>query len=89
MRHVFSFCFLLYRLIVDPVIFISCDSSENHVVVGELLEAKASQHAEMNTPRSMPTDGNWNPDSEASHVTGGYSIGFSLSVLQVAYMWAI
>ncbi|KAK3043588.1 hypothetical protein RJ639_001650 [Escallonia herrerae] len=24
----------------------------------------------------------WNPDSEASHDTGGYSIGFSLTVLQ-------
>ncbi|XP_027367422.1 exocyst complex component SEC8 isoform X2 [Abrus precatorius] len=55
---------------------------ENHVIVGELLEAKASQHAEMNTPKSLPVDVNWNPDSEASQVTGGYSIGFSLTVLQ-------
>ncbi|XP_020229640.1 exocyst complex component SEC8 [Cajanus cajan] len=55
---------------------------ENHVIVGELLEAKASQHAEMNTPKSLPVDINWNPDSEASQVTGGYSIGFSLTVLQ-------
>ncbi|ESW15746.1 hypothetical protein PHAVU_007G098800 [Phaseolus vulgaris] len=53
---------------------------ENHVIVGELLEAKASQHADINTPRSMPVDSN--PDSEASQVTGGYSIGFSLTVLQ-------
>ncbi|KAF7820168.1 exocyst complex component SEC8 [Senna tora] len=55
---------------------------ENHVVVGELLEAKASLHADMNTPRSMPVDVNWNPDSESSQSTGGYSVGFSLSVLQ-------
>ncbi|KAK7357009.1 hypothetical protein VNO80_16290 [Phaseolus coccineus] len=53
---------------------------ENHVIVGELLEAKASQHADINTPQSMPVDSN--PDSEASQVTGGYSIGFSLTVLQ-------
>ncbi|KAL2601500.1 hypothetical protein AAZV13_10G171900 [Glycine max] len=55
---------------------------ENHVIVGELLEAKASQHADINTPKSLPVDVNWNPDSEASQVTGGYSIGFSLTVLQ-------
>ncbi|KAK7279611.1 hypothetical protein RJT34_24666 [Clitoria ternatea] len=55
---------------------------ENHVIVGELLEAKASQHADMNTPKSLLVDVNMNPDSEASQVTGGYSIGFSLTVLQ-------
>ncbi|KAF3434014.1 hypothetical protein FNV43_RR25117 [Rhamnella rubrinervis] len=54
---------------------------ENHVVVGELLESKSVQ-VDINTPKSMPTDVNWNPDSEASQVTGGYSIGFSLTVLQ-------
>ncbi|KAJ7975027.1 exocyst complex component SEC8 [Quillaja saponaria] len=55
---------------------------ENHVLVGELLEAKACQNIDLNTPKSVPTDINWNPDSEASQVTGGYSIGFSLAVLQ-------
>ncbi|XP_058732525.1 exocyst complex component SEC8-like [Vicia villosa] len=54
---------------------------ENHVVVGELLEAKASQHVDMNTPKSVPVDVSY-PDSETSQVTGGYSIGFSLTVLQ-------
>ncbi|XP_050154503.1 exocyst complex component SEC8-like [Malus sylvestris] len=53
---------------------------ENHVVVGELLESKSS--VDMNTPKSMPTDVNRNTDLEASQVTGGYSIGFSLTVLQ-------
>lgn len=33
----------------------------------------------------MIADANWNPDSEAS-VTGGYSIGFSLTVLQVVFL---
>ncbi|CAL0321290.1 unnamed protein product [Lupinus luteus] len=55
---------------------------ENHVIVGELLEAKSTQHVDINTPKSMPVDINWNPDSETSQVTGGYSIGFSLTVLQ-------
>lgn len=59
------------------------DHTENHVVVGELLEAKVLRHADMNTPKSMPTDDNWNPDSEASQATGGYTIGFALTVLQV------
>ncbi|KAL5566262.1 hypothetical protein UlMin_029426 [Ulmus minor] len=54
---------------------------ENHVVVGEILELKSAP-SDMNTPKSMSIDGNWNPDSEASQVTGGYSIGFSLTVLQ-------
>lgn len=54
---------------------------ENHVVVGELLETK-SQQGDMNTPRSVPADANWNPDSETSHITGGYGVGFSLTVLQ-------
>ncbi|XP_045823000.1 exocyst complex component SEC8 [Trifolium pratense] len=55
---------------------------ENHVVVGELLEAKVGQHVDMNTPKSVAVDVSWNPDSETSQVTGGYSIGFSLTVLQ-------
>ncbi|TXG49465.1 hypothetical protein EZV62_025340 [Acer yangbiense] len=54
---------------------------ENHVVVGELLETKVSQQIDINTPKSVVTDVNWNPDS-SSQVTGGYSIGFSLTVLQ-------
>ncbi|CAA7059975.1 unnamed protein product [Microthlaspi erraticum] len=54
---------------------------ENHVVIGELLELKASQH-DINTPKSLPTDVNWNTDSEASQATGGYTIGFPLTVLQ-------
>ncbi|XP_039023523.1 exocyst complex component SEC8-like [Hibiscus syriacus] len=53
----------------------------NHVVVGELIESKSSSlQNDMMNLKSMPTDGNL--DSEASQVTGGYSIGFSLSVLQ-------
>lgn len=54
---------------------------DNHVVVGELLESKSSQKASMNTPKSMVTISG-NPDSEASKDTGGYTIGFSMTVLQ-------
>lgn len=54
---------------------------ENHVVVGELLESKSTQD-DGNTAKSMQAEANWNPDSDASQVTGGYSIGFSLTVLQ-------
>ncbi|KAL6131231.1 hypothetical protein ACLB2K_069607 [Fragaria x ananassa] len=68
----------LLNSILDAVVQIF----ENHVVVGELLELKSSQQADMNTPKSMQTDININPDSESSQVTGGYSIGFSLTVLQ-------
>lgn len=61
-----------------PILF-----SENHVTIGELLESKSAHHSEINTPKSMPADATWNPDPEASQVTGGYSVGFSLTVLQV------
>ncbi|KAK6233942.1 hypothetical protein QUC31_006348 [Theobroma cacao] len=53
---------------------------ENHVVVGELIESKSSLQGDLNTPKSLSTDVNL--DSEASQITGGYSIGFSLTVLQ-------
>ncbi|KAE9612190.1 putative Sec8 exocyst complex component specific domain-containing protein [Lupinus albus] len=68
--------------LLDSILDVVVRVFENHVIVGELLEAKSSQHVDMNTPKSMPLDINWNPDSEASQVTGGYSIGFSLTVLQ-------
>ncbi|CAL0316828.1 unnamed protein product [Lupinus luteus] len=68
--------------LLDSILDVVVRIFENHVIVGELLEAKSSQHVDMNTPKSIPLDINWNPDSEASQVTGGYSIGFSLTVLQ-------
>ncbi|KAK4385643.1 Exocyst complex component SEC8, partial [Sesamum angolense] len=55
---------------------------ENHVIIGELLESKSSQQANLNTPKAMATDISWNHDSDAAHATGGYTVGFSLSVLQ-------
>ncbi|KAJ6849064.1 exocyst complex component SEC8 isoform X2 [Iris pallida] len=56
---------------------------ENHVVVGELLESKSSQQGDVtNTPKSINGDIAWNPDSESSQVTGGFSVGFSLTVIQ-------
>ncbi|KAL8551596.1 hypothetical protein ACS0TY_000616 [Phlomoides rotata] len=55
---------------------------ENHVIVGELLESKSSQQVNLNTPKSMGADISWSHDSDASHDTGGYTIGFSLTVLQ-------
>ncbi|XP_065861564.1 exocyst complex component SEC8 [Euphorbia lathyris] len=68
--------------LLDSILDIVVQIFENHVVVGELLELKSAQNIDMNTPKSMTGDLNWNPDSEASQVTGGYSIGFSLTVLQ-------
>lgn len=56
---------------------------ENHVVVGSLLETKGAQVGDMSTPKSINGDVNWGPDSETNQATGGYSVGFSLAVLQV------
>ncbi|KNA21328.1 hypothetical protein SOVF_044280 isoform A [Spinacia oleracea] len=63
----------LLNSILDAIIKIF----ENHVIVGELLEAKACQQVDINTPKSL--DVSLNTESEA---TGGYTIGFSLTVLQ-------
>ena len=74
---------MMLELIFRTIIFL-----ENHVVVGELLESKGTQ-VDMNTPKSVTVEVNWNHDSEASQVTGGYSIGFSLTVLQVAFLHSV
>ncbi|XP_028073721.1 exocyst complex component SEC8-like [Camellia sinensis] len=71
----------LLNSILDAVVRIF----EKHVIVGELLESKSSQQSDMNTPKSM-AEINWNPDSDASHDTGGYSIGFSLTVLAIVFL---
>ncbi|XP_068645961.1 exocyst complex component SEC8 isoform X2 [Aristolochia californica] len=55
---------------------------ENHVIVGELLESKSTQQSDIHTPKIMNGDMNLNPDSEASQATGGYSVGFALTVIQ-------
>ncbi|XP_055829952.1 exocyst complex component SEC8 [Solanum dulcamara] len=68
--------------LLDSILDAAVHIFENHVIVGELLESKCSQQIDLNTPKSMPTDISWNPDSDASHATGGYNIGFSLTVLQ-------
>ncbi|KAK6933420.1 Exocyst complex component Sec8, N-terminal [Dillenia turbinata] len=70
------------KQLVDSILDSLVRIFENHVIVGELLESKSAEHNDMNTPKSMPADMNWNPDSEASQITGGYSIGSSLTVLQ-------
>lgn len=40
----------------------------------------------MNTPKTMAADVSWSNDSDASNDTGGFSIGFSLNVLQVFHL---
>lgn len=55
---------------------------ENHVIVGELMESKSAHSSDLSTPRTTNGDINWNPDPESSQLTGGYSLGFSLTVLQ-------
>lgn len=68
----------LLEAVLDDIVRIL----ENHVIVGELLESKSGQHSDLSTPKSMNGDMSWNNDSESSQNTGGYSVGFSLTVLQ-------
>lgn len=55
---------------------------ENHIIVGELLEQKSTEVDNVNTPHIANGDASWNPDSESSQATGGFSVAFSLSVVQ-------
>nr|GME00702.1 exocyst complex component SEC8 [Ipomoea batatas] len=71
--------------LLDSILDTVAHIFENHVIVGELLESKSSQQFDLNAPKSIPADINWNPDSDISNDTGGYSIGFSLTVLQVLF----
>uniref|UniRef100_A0A0E0ATV8 Exocyst complex component Sec8 n=1 Tax=Oryza glumipatula TaxID=40148 RepID=A0A0E0ATV8_9ORYZ len=60
------------------------DILENHITVGELLEQKSSTEVDnANTPHMANGDASWNPDSESSQATGGFTVAFSLSVVQV------
>ncbi|VFQ92601.1 unnamed protein product [Cuscuta campestris] len=68
--------------LLDSILDVVGHIFENHVVVGELFESKSSPQFDSNTPKSMPTNINWNPDTDISNYTGGYSLGFSLTVLQ-------
>ncbi|CAO2163656.1 unnamed protein product [Urochloa humidicola] len=59
------------------------DILENHVIVGDLLEEKSTSEVDnVNTPHIANGDASWNPDSESSQATGGFSVAFSLSVVQ-------
>eukprot|EP00252_Welwitschia_mirabilis_P017692 TRINITY_DN3918_c0_g1_i1.p1 TRINITY_DN3918_c0_g1~~TRINITY_DN3918_c0_g1_i1.p1 ORF type:complete len:1073 (-),score=266.71 TRINITY_DN3918_c0_g1_i1:331-3549(-) len=68
----------LLESLMDTVIRIL----ENHVIVGELMEAKCSIQDGSSSPKSANTDLNWNHDSDPTRATGGYSLGFCLLVLQ-------
>ncbi|XP_020575314.1 exocyst complex component SEC8 [Phalaenopsis equestris] len=56
---------------------------ENHVVVGELLESRSSQTGDIiNRQSSLNGETVWNSESESSQVAGGFSVAFSLTVMQ-------
>lgn len=70
------------RDLLESILDVVVKIFENHVIVGYLLESKSSQQVDMNTPKSLVTDIAWSTESEGSQVTGGYGIGYSLTVLQ-------
>ncbi|KAL5978662.1 hypothetical protein ACLOJK_029779 [Asimina triloba] len=80
----------IVRILELPVIEIAIAMlSENHVIVGELLESKSTQQSEVSTPKLINGDMNLNSDPEASQATGGYSVGFCLSVVQSEFQQLI
>ncbi|BBN15064.1 exocyst complex component 4 [Marchantia polymorpha subsp. ruderalis] len=55
---------------------------ENHVVVGEAMEAKASVSDAASFSEKVNGDMQWGGDSDSNRATGGYSLVFALTVLQ-------
>lgn len=53
------------------------------------MESKSSQQGDnMVTPKSASGDTVWGADSESSQ-TGGFSVGFSLTVIQVEFRYCV
>lgn len=59
--------------------------AEHHVLVGELMEAKANI-GDHGGAYSSQTNGNlaWTNDADVNGSVGGYSLGFALTVIQVS-----
>ncbi|KAH7315645.1 hypothetical protein KP509_21G058500 [Ceratopteris richardii] len=55
---------------------------ENHVVVGESMEAKSLTCSDSSSPSRANGDLNWLAESDITRATGGYSLSFALTVLQ-------
>ncbi|KAI5072276.1 hypothetical protein GOP47_0012382 [Adiantum capillus-veneris] len=55
---------------------------ENHVVVGETMEAKSIAYSDANSPRRANGDLSWLADPDIARATGGYSLSFALTVIQ-------
>ncbi|MCO5586381.1 hypothetical protein L7F22_040321 [Adiantum nelumboides] len=55
---------------------------ENHVVVGETMEAKSLTYNDPNSPRRANGDLSWLADPDIARATGGYSLSFALTVIQ-------
>ncbi|KAK9168623.1 hypothetical protein Syun_000763 [Stephania yunnanensis] len=70
------------RELLDSILDTIIQILENHVIAGELLESKSTVPSDLSTPKTMNGNLNWNSDPDASQLTGGYSVGFSLTVLQ-------
>ncbi len=60
-------------------------AAENHVTVGELIEAKA-HIGDQSGGNHSPHNSNlaWINDADTHGSTGGYSVGFALTVIQVS-----
>ncbi|KAL4564836.1 hypothetical protein LXL04_028908 [Taraxacum kok-saghyz] len=67
--------------LLDSILDAIVQIFDNYAVVGEFLESKSSQHAAMNTPKSMVATISGIPDSKASKDTRGYcSFSFFFSL---------
>jgi len=68
--------------LLESILELAVQILENHVVVGEMMELKSTVQGKSSSPKTVNGDLSWNPDSDTARATGGYSLGFSLMVLQ-------
>jgi hypothetical protein len=57
--------------------------TENHVIVGEMMEANSSMQKDAMSPGRGISDVSWPVDPDVARATGGYSLSFALAVIQV------
>lgn len=55
---------------------------ENHVIVGEMMEAKSVIQNDASSPKRANGDLSWHADPDIACETGGYSLSFALTVIQ-------
>lgn len=77
-----SMCQAAAQGLLESILGLVCHVLENHVFVGEMMEAKSAVQDDASSPRRINGDLSWNADPDIARATGGYSLSFALTVIQ-------